>query len=221
MKIKLFIIILLITITSCDNQSLDNLLPYFKFKTEDTQNLLILPELNSRITFINQNNEELHFDIVKSELGKQLYGRGNWVTSTIKKYFYYDEQEIHLRSTLLDINDIHRYIEIKVQRWPKEFNDGRNGQPEIISEESLLVLKIEHSSFNNSGPNTYINNFNNYINLTIDNKVYQKVKKINLTTTTSFSTNNWPLPSLNYLYYEINEGIIGFDDRNGNEWRLK
>jgi hypothetical protein len=32
---------------------------------------------------------------------------------------------------------------------------------------------------------------------------------------------NWQLPTLEYMYFHINEGIIGFDTREGNEWRLK
>lgn len=177
-----------------------------------------LPELNSRLIFINQNKEELYFDVVKSESTKELHLKGNWVYGSTK-YFYYDEQKIFLRSTLLDFDDNHRYLEIQVKKWPVKFEEEKNLTLAVISKESRLSAYIEHSSFNNTGPNSYFKYFEKFTNLTIGNKVYRKVKKLDLSITASLKS-SWPLPSLNYIYFDINEGIIGFDDRNGNEWRL-
>lgn len=218
--INFSLIILVFSIfTSCsENESEYSLnLPYFQFQNEDVPSLLNLPELNSRITFINQDNEEIHFDIIKSESKKQLHSTGSWVYGSIK-YFYYDEQTIHFKSPLF-LNDFHKYVGISVKRWPKEFNDGRNGKPRILSKSSNLITNFRYISFNNKNQNAFVE-YKNLFSMNINNIEYKKVIKIDLTNTESI-TNNWSLPSLNYIYFDINEGFIGFDDRDGKEWRLK
>jgi hypothetical protein len=220
---KIFYPILIIIICSLfigcsDNENgLEYNLPYFQFKNEDASNLLNLPELNSRLTFINQSNKKLYFDVVKSESRIHLYFKGNWVYGSTK-YFYHDVQEILLRSTLFDIDNFQRYIEINIETFPTEFNP--NVFPVIISKESRLSAYIQHSVFNNTGPNSFFEDFKNFTRLIIGTKVYKKVKKLDISTTALYNI-NWPLPALDYIYFDVNEGLIGFDDRNGNEWRLK
>jgi hypothetical protein len=51
---------------NCSDSHLEYDVPYFQFKNQDTPNLLKLPELNARFTFVNQKNEKLYFDVVKS-----------------------------------------------------------------------------------------------------------------------------------------------------------
>jgi hypothetical protein len=206
---------ILISCSENDNDFSSNL-PYFEFKNEDTPNLLNLPKLNSRLTFINQNSEELYFDVMKSESGRQLYSRGNWVYGSTK-YYYFDEQSLYLRSSLFDKDDTYSFFEISIRRVPVEF-DWRVF-PVILSKESRLITNIRYVTFNNKGQGIGIE-YRNLIEMNFLNKNYKKVIKVDLTKTEAFS-NNWPLPSLNYIYFDINEGIIGFDDRNGNEWRLK
>ncbi|TXD53303.1 MULTISPECIES: hypothetical protein [unclassified Polaribacter] len=66
LSLVLFVCSLFISCSAIEND-LEYNLPYFQFKNEDTPNLLNLPELNARLTFVNQNNDELYFDVVKSE----------------------------------------------------------------------------------------------------------------------------------------------------------
>lgn len=214
----IFICSILISCSENDGDYYPNL-PYFQFKNQDAPNLLNLPELNSILTFVNQNNEELYFDVVKSESGRQLHSTGNWVYGSTK-YFYFDEQQVHLRSTLLDLNYSFRFLKISTNRGPKKFNDGRNGKPRIISKESRLITNIgRYGPFNNGNQHALID-YKNSIKMSFNNKQYNRVNKIDLTKTES-RYNDWPLPTLNYIYFDVNEGFIGFDDRNGNEWRLK
>ncbi|ARV16473.1 hypothetical protein [Polaribacter sp. SA4-12] len=207
---------------NCSEVELYPHLPYFQFQNEDTPNLLNLPELNSRLTFVNQDNEELYFDAVKSESEKQLHTTGSWVGGYSTKYFYFDEQTVHLKSTFFDIDEINirKSIQISTNRGPKEFNDGRNGKPRVISEESRLITNIgRYGPFNNRNQWALID-YKNTFQMSFNNKKYYKANKIDLTKTEAIS-DNWPLPTLNYIYFDVNEGIIGFDDRNGKEWRLK
>ncbi|MFK8058863.1 MAG: hypothetical protein AB8B78_02125 [Polaribacter sp.] len=203
-----------------DNENdLEYNLPYFQFINEDTPNLLNLPELDSRLTFANQNNEELYFDVVKSESGRQLHSTGSFVVGSTK-HFYFDGQQINLRSTLLDADYSFRFLQISVKRWPKEFNDGRAGiKFKKLSKESHLITNIgRYGPFNNGNQHAFIR-YENSIKMDFNNKNYIRVIKIDLTDT-EIRYDDWPLPTLDYMYFDINEGIIGFDDRNGNEWRL-
>jgi hypothetical protein len=138
------------TFINCSDSDLEYDLPYFQFKNEDTPNLLKLPELNARLTFVNQKNEELYFDVVKSESGSQLHSRGTFVVGS-NKYFYFDGQQLNLRSTLLDRDYSFRFLQISVKRWPKEFNDGRAGiKLKKLSKESHLITNIgRYGPFNN------------------------------------------------------------------------
>ena len=56
--------------------------------------------------------------------------------------------------------------------------------------------------------------------MNFNNKNYKRVIKIDLTKT-AIRQDDQPLPTLDYMYFDIHEGFIGFDDREGNEWRLK
>ena len=166
-KILIFYILITSLISCNDNQDLDNLdLPYFEFKEEDYTSFLELPELNKKITFENQNNEKLVFEVIKSENKKELHLTGSFVYGSTK-YFYYDEQKIYLRSTLFDYDDTSRYVEISLKRWPIKFNDGRNGKPRVISNESQLITNINYAPFNNTGQHinvSYLNKMTLVIN---------------------------------------------------------
>lgn len=216
----LLILIFSILISCSDNNNNNNdfypNLPYFEFKNEDIPNLLNLPELNSILTFINQNNEELYFDVTKSESERQLYSKGNWVTSSTDKLFYYDMQEIYLKPT--NIHESYNPIKIILKRWPVELKT--NIYPVVISEDSNFKAYLYYRPFNNQDQSININYNNPITSLIVNDRSYDKVLKVDLTNRV-IVYNNWPLPSLNYIYFDINEGIIGFDDRNGNEWRLK
>lgn len=191
-------------------------LPYFQFQNEDIPNLLNLPVLNSKLTFINQDNDELYFDVVKSETEKQLHSRGNWVTSSSIKYFYYDEQELLLKSNITHPNN--DPVKINIRRWPTELDT--NIFPHILSKTSIFQTYISVKPFNNKNGTINIKYNNTFVELYINNKLFHKVIKIDLTNKPT-SNNFSELPSLDYIYFDVNEGIIGFDDRNGKEWRLK
>ncbi|MFY7669879.1 hypothetical protein ACOSP6_02195 [Tenacibaculum sp. MEBiC06402] len=203
---------------SCSDKINNNLdLPYFQFQNEDQEKLLQLPELNKQLTFVNQNNNELTFDVVKSENGRQLHQRFNMPFGSTK-YFYYDKQQLSLQSTLFDENHTHCVLAIHIKKWPVEFYDPRNGNPITLSKESKLTATLDYGAFNNIGRDIEVP-YTNFGLLTINNKLYNKVLTIDLTNTGSYNI-DWPLPSVNYIYFDINEGFLGFDDTEGNQWRL-
>lgn len=215
---SILVIFIFLTFASCiEDKSLEDNLPYFKFQSEDTPNLLNLPELNSRLTFVNQDNEELYFDVVKSESNiKRTFSVGNWVTSSTIKYFYFDELDLFLKSTITHPNN--DPIKINIRRWPTELNT--NVFPHILSKTSTFQTYISIKPFNNKNSTININYNEPKIELSTKQKSFYKVMKIDLTNNPTLSLIS-DLPGLDFLYFDINEGIIGFDDRNGKEWRLK
>lgn len=222
MKTSNFILLAIVCsmLFNCTYNDLESGLPYFHFINEDRPNLLNLPELNSRLTFVNQNNEKLEFDVVKSETVTDFQGKGNWVTSSIKKFFYYDKQEIFLSSPLFENDNIYNYFRMRIKRWPKTFKDGSDGRDVIISQESQFISEIYYSPFRNKGISVILD-YNNPVEMTLGNKTYIKIIKIDLSETESSNCNNCLVPGLNYIYFDINKGFIGFEDRDGNEWTLK
>ena len=216
---KSFLLIFICSIfINCSDNDLEYDLPYFQFRNEDKPNLLNLPELDLKLIFVNQNNEELYFDVVKSESRRQLYASRGISFLGSSGYFYHDEQNIHLRSYSFDKDDFRNFLEINVKKFPVEFDT--NVSPVILSEESFLATNIRYSgTFNNSGQSTFVK-YKNLLTMNFNSKQYLKVIKIDLTQTDS-NNRDWNLPTLNFFYFDINEGIIGFDDRDGNQWRLK
>ncbi|CAL2077159.1 conserved protein of unknown function [Tenacibaculum sp. 190524A05c] len=218
---KSFILFLtsLFFITSCyQNVSFGNdstlELSYFQYQSEDQDLLLELPELNDQLIFKNQGNDELlKFNVIKSINDKHLHQRPTMPVG-VKKYFYFDGQQLFLQSTLFHPNDFTSYLEFHVRKWPKVFNQT-TGE---VSEESYLRTTIEYSSFNNLGQLIDID-YSEQITLSFNNQVFDRVIKVDLTDKDSISP-NWQTPSLDYMYFDINKGLIGFDDKEGNEWRI-
>jgi len=126
----------------------------------------------------------LYFDVVKSASWRQLHSTGSWVSNYSTKYFYFDGQQLNLRSTLLAVDYSFRILQISVKRWPKEFNDGRAGiKLKKLSKEPHLITNIgRYGPFNNEDQHAFIA-YENSVIMNFNNKNYKRVIKINLTKT--------------------------------------
>lgn len=214
---KVFVIIISIIIFGCSNDEtpVDNL-PYFQFTEEDNQKLINPGEVGDILLFKNQDNAELKFEITKIFLKKQLHADGGMLyTST--KYFYFDEQRVEMQSTLFT-TDTPLFISLK--RWPVRFEVGDNGHPEILSEISEFTAAIELSPFNNGIYTAFIDYSEPMENLVISGMTYTGVRKIEIEPN-EYPNPNWQLPTLRYIYFDQNKGLIGFDDVDNNKWRLQ
>ena len=214
---KAFVIIVSIIIFGCssDETPVDNL-PYFQFTEEDNQKLINPGEVGDILIFKNQDNAELKFEITKKIREKQLHNRGYFVVGS-KKFFYYDEQRIEMQSTLFTIDPP---LFISLKRWPAEFNDGFDGNPEILSENSEFTATIGLNPFDNGISRAYIDYSEPMENLDINGMTYIGVRKIEIEPN-EYPNPNWQLPTLRYIYFDQNKGLIGFDDVDSNEWRLQ
>lgn len=215
-KIILLLAIILNLSCSNDKSEVEYGLPYFPFLQEDSNKLLNAEQVGKILIFKNQNNNDLIFEVVKNEKEKKLYSRGNWVyASYSEKYFYYDQQNIELKCTLLTPNLI-----IRINKWPIFFNDGSNGGNISISKSSKMVGNINVSTFNSSDPSKYFEYTHPTQSMVINGNTLNNVLKI-VITNSQVNNPGWLLPKINFLYFDFNKGIIGFDDINNNEWRLQ
>lgn len=220
---KLILFIVLVASLSCSNDKkpIEENFLYFQFLPIDNEYFIRGYGVNEVITFSNQKNEDIKFKVLISRKSKQLYSKGSWVYGSTK-YFYYDEQRIEmgdLSEVPIQYNQDNKFY-ISIKRWPVNFNDGANGEPTVLSQESRLTINIGLIPFN-TGVQSILLNFSETLqNLTIKGKTYINVRKIVIPPNPYPNINLTP-KSLQFIYYDQNYGVIGFDDIENNEWRLQ
>ncbi len=216
-KIILLLVIILNISCSNDKTEVGDGLPYFPFLQVDNDKFINSTEVGKILIYKNQNNAELKFKVLKNKTEKQLESRGTFVVGSYK-YFYYDEQRIEMQSTLFADGDFcctsSFYLSLK--RWPKTYQTN----PTIISQDSKFITNIGLIPFSTGVQSTFLDYSEPLMNLTINGVTYNKVRKIEIASN-PFPNPNWQLPSLKYIYFDQNKGVIGFDDIQNNEWRLQ
>ena len=163
------------------------------------------------ITFKNQNGNELNYKVLSNMTETRGYYSGTFWGSSTWLVFCYDRQVIEME--LLENPD--PTCPTKIVLYKQEDNRISGG--------------IHFPLWNSYG--SVSNELNDYANVELDfrediqvislnGKVYDKVLLIESDSTEPLGDFG-PLPkTINKLYYDINDGIIGFDDLDGIEWRL-
>lgn len=208
-------VIVILSLFSCskENESvnLNENLPYYEFNNLDFENLLLVYEDKGEIIiFKNQENEELHFRVIFSKIEKVEYRTGTFWSSYTWVEFYYDRQLIELE--LLDnvVPDekfrfiANKYSENFIQGginfplWNDNTSTGALGRP--------INIDLDYSTSVNQ--------------VTIDGILYKKVIEFNSRFDVApFSFGNMPR-NVAKIIYDLNKGIIGFNDLENNEWRI-
>lgn len=182
--------------------------PYYKFSNSDSEYLLnsVYP-INSIINFKNQNNEILSFKVISKEKTRKEESYGTFWGSYSSLMYYYDSQTIFLKS--ITENDENAFLKLEVYK-------GSSGN----------VLGGFYFYKWNGYYQGYYKNNENYnlitepkISLQINNLTYNKVIVIDSDHTDFYTTANYTA-NVNKMYYDINYGIIGFDDLSNNHWRI-
>ncbi len=223
---NIFLILLtLLTLSNCTTS--DNPEPkgiaYYNFKSEDIPRLLSYTE-DQIITFKNQNNDERKFKVYSvSKNYRDLYAVGmGFFSNSAATYFYYDIKEIHFtefpNGSSFHIQLIRWPLNTELAKsniyteYPSKFNASIqyfpwwNGQ--LINDNWYYGIPIKYDQIKN----TLISNGITYTNV--------------LTLTSNNNTVN-PSGSLlhprnvNVLYFDEQNGIIGFDDLEGKQWRIQ
>ena len=217
-KIILLLVIILNLSCSNDKTEVRDVIPYFPFLQVDTDKFVNSTEVGKILIYKNQNNAELKFKVLKNKTEKKLESRSTFVGSYYYKYFYYDEQSIHLGNINDNPNeyyDENYKFKISVKKWPKIYQTN----PTIISSESILIANIGLYPFDNSAT-AFLNYSEPFMSLTINSRIFTKVRKIILPIN-QYPNPNATIKGIEILYFEQNKGVIGFDDIQNNEWRLQ
>jgi len=187
---------------------------YYCFTSEDYKRLL--PYTKGQVLkFINQDNKERTFTIYSVDTEKvQLTYSG--FTGTIN-LFSYDKKVI----TLID-GKTKREFYIGFSRRPIDDNSAR--QDTYTKYPSMLYGCILHMPFWNVPNGEILIDYGQAkIEMIVNGRIYQGVFVFASGSSIieeEYYNGNILYRDVNVLYYDEIEGIIGFDDLNGNEWRL-
>tara|TARA_R110001606_G_scaffold369625_1_gene525764 strand:- start:592 stop:1137 length:546 start_codon:yes stop_codon:yes gene_type:complete len=117
------IIFIFLIITSCSVFEEPNPSEaYYNFENEDLDKLLIL-ELNDIVKYKNQYGEEIIYEAINvSDEFRTQRTRGNWVTSSIAKLFFYDKKDIELKNSAMNSSIDYRFTRYPVNDIEAEKN---------------------------------------------------------------------------------------------------
>lgn len=227
MKNTLNYLLLVLILQSCvlEDETNKNNLPYYEFTKEELNKLILEPKIGDERIYKNQDNEVIKFTIYKSQIEKSLFSTGNFSSSKSSNHYYYDSQEILMWYSL---GNVYSTCQIKLIKYP----EGSNYQtyPQIVGTPKFYGY-IQFPLWNGFNENNLYDNDNRIeinfeiptLTMKINEKTYLKVRVFESGKSTVLLPS---IPTLlqnnvNRIYYDDNQGIIGFDDINGKLWRLQ
>ena len=215
MKMIYILLVSLFFLLSCSpedaqdiNQEINNeyFYPYYKFNQNDLNYRLLNLSVNREFIFINQNNEKVKFKVVQNEQKKLQNASGTFSGGSITNS-YYDAQIIKLKSITDNFEEA--YLKLKIYKI-----DNQN-----------INISFYFYKWNVYSSSEYMQGFNlNYStvqSLSIGLLNYNQVIEINSNFTSSIPSSNNYIRNVNVLFYDKLHGVIGFNDLDGNLWRLQ
>jgi len=186
---------------------------YYQFTPEDNQRLLPYKK-GQVLKFTSQNGKERTFTIQSVNTEKiQFVISPGFMES---RYYYYDRKKIEL------IDSETKWFYIDFSRSP--IDDDLAKQDYYTKFPSKLYGSIDFFRPWNGGFYVFINYEQEKIEVTINGTTYQNVymlsSGIDSIVRYDNGIGNIIYHDVNVIYYDEKEGIIGFDDLNGNKWRL-
>lgn len=203
------------SIISCGQESAGSIrpdVPYFQFESTDFDKLLQVYQVEEEfVSYQNQSNQVIRFKITSTTIGREqkVSGGSFFGTSGGALIYFFDAQRIQLELT----------------EWPDDYDRTefliQKTKEDTLKGSIYFPLWNDNTGSSSSLPNTILLNFKTTpITMTLNNVTYDQVLEI-------ASENELPLGPLgpyqrniNVLYYDIQEGIVGFDDLDGGQWRL-
>ncbi|WP_299209168.1 hypothetical protein [uncultured Dokdonia sp.] len=212
MRLKNIIVLVWLICMGCSNDD-GNQTEYHPFSEEDRNNLLIrVPEKDAIISYENQNGEVFSFRVQNSESGLVgAYGGGggfagggttllyNYDTQLIEMEFLNEPDPFPIFTLCISKNrDDSLKATLYFELWNKTTDE--------------TFPSVETLDLDFSAPRT---------TLTIDEKTYNDViiytSEINEVNGSWFGIDR----NVHTIYYDVLYGCIGYDDLNGNMWRIK
>ena len=189
---------------------------YYNFENNDFDKLLNL-ELGNKIKYENQFGEEIIYEIIKvSDEFKNQRTKGNWVTSTVNELFFYDKKDIELKS-----NNSNCCIDYRFLKYP--INDSQAEENEYEKFPSEFYATIYFYFWNGIGESgtVKINYENQKTKMLINGINYENVITIKSNSDVPRVISSTSDRNVNIIYYDVFYGIVGFDDLDNKEWRIK
>ena len=218
-QLSLFVLGVLFVCTSCKEKEPPKEVAYYRFTPADYQRLLPYKE-GQVLKFRNQNGEERTISVHRISTTKKQ--------SNAYHYYYYDSKEIVLvNDDAKEIDSIRARFVLLFYRYPSD----KLAEKDIYTEyPSKFSAAFRLSLFWNGNPIILMDYDQEKIEMTVNGKTYRNVfvfysyyDKI-LEIPCLDETNGeiyYIIVSVNVIYYDEFEGIIGFDDLKDNgQWRL-
>lgn len=202
MKNYLLLLVILF-VTSCRSDE-EGVRAHYKFTADDKNYTLENLSTGTQITFTNQNGQQKVYTVntamtaTGTEANAQMFA---------DKHFEYDYRIITLSSG-------NESISYRFQRFPDDYAYALEHNNAL--QPSHLEGRVGHSLYNKAGDANENINFSAATTvMTFNGATYSRVVVFN-------SGNSQPLNTsgiVNVMYYDLNKGLIGYDDLNGNQWR--
>ena len=173
--------------------------------------------MNNTIKYKNQNGEYITYEIfdVSSDYKNQV-SQGSFVLPGSIKYFYYDKKEVRLHSSSTD-----NLIRYQFSRFPIDFEQAKEDEyTEFPSEFYGSVFFRLWNELDNNRAEIDIDFESETESLLVNGINYEKVIKIYSGNPNPIISNSNATRNVNVILYDINHGIIGFDDLDNNQWRI-
>ena len=204
-------ILVLIILISCSHDVETE--AYYNFRNSDFEKSLNL-ESNSSIIYKNQFNEELILTTENiSSNYKTQYEEYNFVVGSTK-HFYYDKKEIETTSNFHSYEITYRFSRFPIDIELAKENDFTEYPSKFKAEFNMFVWNGNHNEFINIDYNSQT------IEMSINGLNFNEVIVLN---SNSMEETIYPehIKNVNVIYYDKINGVIGFDDVNGKQWRIQ
>lgn len=181
--------------------------PYYKFTSSDTNFLLKNTySRNSTVTFKNQMNALINFKVISNETQKREFAPGTFSGGGLLLN-YFDNKTIVLKS--LTHTESEHYLILQIYKFDaNSINGGFSFYMWNGLASGYLNTQLSYNMRTASKSTMMLNNV-----------TYQNVITLNSESPYAYPNENYTI-NVNKLYYDITSGVIGFDDLDGNQWRL-
>lgn len=189
---------------------------YYKFSNADLKKIPSYYN-NQNLIFTNNNDSSILIKVGKTnEINKNIYGEGWGMYSAYAvTFFHYDEKSILFHFPLTK-NDFELYI----KKWPVSLDSAKKKrtsiQPNYLDMQFFKFPKWNGKLKDFFYKNIHINEYEERTTLVINGIAYHDVIKISSNDTTLINEN-----TIHTIYYAEEFGILGFDDLDGNLWRIQ
>lgn len=190
------LLIVLFLLSSC-RISEDNFHAYYKFSQDDQNKLLNHLTVGKNIVYNNQDGETVSYQVKSVDLSTANIPESPMFAD---KYLHEEHKAIRMESSDL------KTISYKFEKRPVDYNQAYSNVPNTIS--SFVFATVYFSLFSSS---KVVDLNSTKTSLNVNGATYDQVIAVQTGDANS---------AVDVVYYDVQAGVVGFDDKNGKQWRL-